>query len=116
MDILDLNNMSLKDNLLIISKQQTTCLYHKNFRSYKRLNMATHNKTLCTIRTFSFKKKAFNPICKLLNTIYEHILINKGKWGIKHCSGVKYHFFVCLAICNVCCKLCGFLYIASFPK
>ena len=27
-------------------------------------------------------------------------------------SGIKYQFFVCLAICNVCYTLYGFLYIA----
>ena len=51
-----LKNMSLKDNLLIISKLKTACFYHKNFRRYKLLNMTTPTKTLCTVRTFSLKK------------------------------------------------------------
>ena len=66
--------MSLKGNLLIISKLQTACFDHKNFRSYKLLNMTTPKKTLCTVRTFSFKNETCNPIYKLLNTIYEHYI------------------------------------------
>ena len=63
--------MSLKDSYLTISKLQTACFYHKNFRSCKLLNMTTPKRTICTVRTFSLKNKACNPICKLLNTIYE---------------------------------------------
>ena len=79
--------------------------------------MTTPNKTLCTVRTFSFKNKACNPICKLLKTIYEHYIDKQGWKGVLNIvSGVKYQFFVCLAICNVYYKLYGFLYIALFPK
>ena len=66
--------MSLKDHYMTTSKLQTACFYHKNFRGYKLLNMTTPKKTLCNVRTFSSKKKARNPICKLLNTIYEHYI------------------------------------------
>ena len=45
--------MSLKDNLLTISK-----LYCKNLRSYKLLNMKTPKKTIYTVRAFSFKKQS----------------------------------------------------------
>ena len=69
-----LRYMSLKDNQLTISKLQTACCYHKNCRSYKPLNMTTPKKTICTVRTFSFKNKACNPTCKLLNTINEHYI------------------------------------------
>ena len=78
MNILDQNNMSLKENQLTISKLQTACFYHKNFRRYKLLNMTTPNKMLCIVRTFSFKNKACKPICKLLNTIYEHYIEKQG--------------------------------------
>ena len=67
----------IKDSLLNISKLQTASFYHKNFWSYKLLNMTTPNKTLCTIRNFSFKNKACNPIYKLLNTLYEHYIDKK---------------------------------------
>ena len=68
---------------------------------------------LCTVRTFSFKNKACNPICKLLNTIYEHYIDKERLKGVLNIvSGVKYQLFVCLAICNVCYTLYGFLYIA----
>ena len=43
------------------------------------LNMTTPEKTLCNVRTFSFKNKAYTPICKLLNTIYEQY-IDKQEW------------------------------------
>ena len=66
--------MSLKDNYMTMSKLQIACFYHKNFRTYKLLNMTTCKKTLCNVRTFSSKNKAQNPICKLLNTIYEHYI------------------------------------------
>ena len=83
--------MSLKDNLLTISKLQTPCFYHKNLRSYKLLNMTTPNKTLCTVKTFSFKSKASNPICKLLNTVYGHYIDTQGWKGVLNSvSGVKY--------------------------
>ena len=52
------NNMSVKDNCLIISKLQTACFYHKNLRSYKLLSMmATLRKMVCNVRTFSYKTK-----------------------------------------------------------
>ena len=50
-------------------KTANSLLLSHNFRSYKLLNMTTPNKTICTIRTFSFKNKACNPIGKPLNTI-----------------------------------------------
>ena len=55
--------------------------------------MTTPKKTLCTVRTFSIKNKACNPICKLLNTIYEHY-IDKQEWKgiLTIVSGVKYQF------------------------
>ena len=82
--------MCLKDNYLTISKLQTDCFYHKHFRSCKLLNVVTPKKTLCNVRTFSPKNKASNPICKLLNTIYENY-IDKQEWkGIFNIvSGVK---------------------------
>ena len=70
--------MFLKDNQLTISKLQTACFYHYNNRKYKLLNMTTPNKTLCTVRTFSFKNKACYPICKLLNTMYERYIDKQG--------------------------------------
>ena len=98
--------MSLKNSLLTISKLQIACFYHKNFRSYKLLNMTTPKITLCFVRTFSFKNKACNPICKLLKTIHDHCIDKQEPKGILNIvSGVKYQFFVCLAICNVCYKL-----------
>ena len=75
--------------------------------------MTTPNKTLCTVRTFSFKNKACNPICTLLNTIYKHYIDKEGLKGVLNIvSGVKYQFFVCLVICNVFYTLYDFLYIA----
>ena len=41
----------LNDKLLTISKLQTASFYHKNYRSYKLLNMTTPDKTVCTVRT-----------------------------------------------------------------
>ena len=73
-----LKYMSIKDSLLTISKLQTACFYNKNFWSYKLLNMTTPNKTLYTIRTFSFKNKACNPLRKRLNTLYEHYIDKQG--------------------------------------
>ena len=68
--------------------------------------MTTPDKTLNTVRTFSFKNKACNPISKLLNTIYEYYIDKQGFKGVLNIvSCVKYQFFVCLAICNVCYKL-----------
>ena len=67
--------------------------------------MTTPKKTLCTVRTFPSKNKACTPICKLLNTIYEHYIDKQERKGILNIvSVVKYKFFfVCfLAICNVC--------------
>ena len=64
--------MSLKDHLLTIQKLQTACFYHKNFKSYKLLNITTLKKTLCKVRIFSFENTACSPTCMLLNTIYEH--------------------------------------------
>ena len=58
--------MSLKDNLLTISKLQTTYIYHKNSTCYKPLNMAALRKTLCKVRTLLFQNKACNHICMLL--------------------------------------------------
>ena len=59
--------------------------------SYKLLNMSTPNKTLCTVRTFSFKNNACYPICKLLNTIYEHDIDKQGWKGVFNIvSGVKW--------------------------
>ena len=56
--------------------------------------MTTPKKTLCTVRTFLFKNKACNPICKLLNTIYEHYIDKQELKGILNIvSGVKYQFF-----------------------
>ena len=70
------------------------------------MNMTTPYKTLCKVRTFSSKNKACNPICKLLNTIYEHYIDHQECKGILNIvSGVNYQLFVCLAICNVCYKL-----------
>ena len=43
-----LEYMSLKDNLLTISKLQTACFYHKKSKSYKLLNMTTLKK--CYVR------------------------------------------------------------------
>ena len=63
---------------------------------------------LCTVRTFSFKNKACNPICKALRTIYEHYIDKKVKGDIKHCFWCKLSVFVCLAIYNICYKLLGF--------
>ena len=64
--------------------------------------MTTPSKTLCTVRTFSFKNKASNPICKLLNTIYDLYIDKQGLKGVLNIvSGVKYRFFICLAICNM---------------
>ena len=55
--------------------------------------MTTPKKMSCTVRTFSFKNKACNPICKLLNTIYEHYIDKQELKGILSIvSGVKYHF------------------------
>ena len=79
--ILDKNNMSVKDNYLFISKLQTASFYHKNLRSYKLLNMTTPKKSLCNVRTFSSKNKACDPICKLLNTIYEHYIDKEASTG-----------------------------------
>ena len=62
--------MSLRDNYLIISKLQTVYFYHKNLL----LNMPTPKKRLCNVRTFPPENKACTPICKLLNTIYEHYI------------------------------------------
>ena len=57
--------------------------------------MTTPNKTLCTVRTFSFKNKACYPIRKLLNTIYEHYIDKHGvKGGIKHCFWCKASVFL----------------------
>ena len=57
--------------------------------------MTTPNKTLCTVRTFSFKNKVCNPICTLLNTIYDHYIDKEGFKGVLNIvSGVKYQFFV----------------------
>ena len=36
-----LHTMLGKDNYLIISKLQTSCFYHNNFKNYKLLNMIT---------------------------------------------------------------------------
>ena len=67
---------------------------------------------ICTVRTFSFKNKACTPTCKLSNTIYElHVDKQERKGILDIVSGVKYQFLVNLAICNVCYKLYGFLYI-----
>ena len=87
--------MSLTDNFLTIPKLQTAYFYHKHSKSYKLLNMTTLKKTLCKVRIFSSKNTAYNPICMLLNTIYEHY-IDKQDWkGILNIvSGVKYHFYV----------------------
>ena len=55
--------------------------------------MTTPKKTLCTVRTFSFKKRACNPICKLLSTIYEHYIDKEERKGILNIvSGVKNPF------------------------
>ena len=73
--------MSLKDTYLTISKLQTACFYHKNFRCFKLLNITTPRKRLCNVRTFFSKIRACNLICKLLNTIYEHEhYIDKQEW------------------------------------
>ena len=37
------------------SKLQTAFFYHKNCRRNRLLNMTTPKKTLCTVKTFSFK-------------------------------------------------------------
>ena len=56
--------------------------------------MTTPKKTLCTVRTFRFKNKACTPICKLLNTIYEHYIDKQERKGILNIvSVVKYKFF-----------------------
>ena len=87
--------MFLKDDLFTISKLQTACIYHKNFRSYKLLNMTTPKKTICTVRTFLFKNKACNSICKLLITIYEHFIDNQEWKGILNIVyGINYHFLI----------------------
>ena len=57
--------------------------------------MTTPKKTVCDIRTISFKNKACNPTCKLLNTNYKHFIDKQELKGILNIvSGVKYHFFV----------------------
>ena len=49
----------------------------------------------CTVRTFSFKNKAYTPISKLLNTIYEHYIdIKRVKGDIKHCFWCKVSVFL----------------------
>ena len=46
------------------------------------------------MKTFSFKNKAWNPICKLLNTLYEHYIDKQGWKGVLNIvSGVMYQFF-----------------------
>ena len=75
--------------------------------------MTFPNKTFCTVRTFSFKNHTCYPIYKLLNTMYGQYIDKQGCKGVLNIvSGVKYQFFVCLAIYNVCYELYGFLYIA----
>ena len=81
--------MSVKDNLLTILKLQTACFYHTNSKSYKLLNVTTLKKTLYKVRISSFYNTACNPICMLLNTIYEHTIDKQdGK-------GIIYIFFWC---------------------
>ena len=58
-----LDNMSLKDNNLIILKLHPSSSYHKNFRGYKLLNMTTPKKMVCNIRNFSSKNEAHTSIC-----------------------------------------------------
>ena len=61
--------------------------------------MTTPKKTLCTLRTFSDKNKAYQLICKLLNTIYEHYIDKQELKGILNIvSGVKFQFF--LFVCH----------------
>ena len=59
--------------------------------------MATQMKTLCKVRTSSFKH---------LSTIYENSIDKQKSMGILNIvSGVKYYFR--LVVCNVCYKLKG---------
>ena len=52
--IFRLKNMSMKDNLLTISKLQAAGFNQRNSKSYKLLNMTTLTKMLRKIRTSSF--------------------------------------------------------------
>ena len=57
------------------------------------MNITIPKKTLCTVRTFPFKNKACNSICKLLSTIYEHNIDKQELNGILNIvSGEKYKF------------------------
>ena len=69
MHILDNITMTLKGNLLAISKLRTVCVYHRNVKNNKLRSMMTLNTMYYKVNTFFNENEKVILICKLSNTI-----------------------------------------------
>ena len=69
MHIFDNITMTLKGNLLAISKQRTVCVYHRNCKNNKLRSMMTLNTMYYKVNTFCNEIEKVILICKLSNTI-----------------------------------------------
>ena len=69
MHILDNITMTLKGNLLAISKLRTVCVYHRNCKNNKLRSMMTLNTMYYKVNTFFNEIEKVILICKLSNTI-----------------------------------------------